>query len=106
MARDLAGDRGDPRLDILAAAEDDMVMLDGFEPPGLSRVCTPCHHFRRRQGRTCAAFPERDSIPMPIWLAEHDHRTPYPGDRGIRFEPVEVPRPAPAPSGSSSPKAR
>jgi hypothetical protein len=66
------------------------VTFDGPEPPWLSRVCTPCRHFRPRQGRTCAAFPARDSIPMPIWLGEHDHRTPYPGDHGIRFEPREV----------------
>lgn len=32
----------------------------------------------------CEAFPE--AIPMPILLNEHDHREPYKGDHGIRFE--------------------
>jgi hypothetical protein len=37
-------------------------------------------------GRTCEAFPVRNSIPLPIWLGEHDHQSPYPGDHGIQFE--------------------
>ena len=32
----------------------------------------------------CAAFPS--GIPKAIWLERHDHTTPYPGDRDIRFE--------------------
>jgi hypothetical protein len=32
----------------------------------------------------CAAFP--GGIPTPILLLEADHREPYPGDNGIRFE--------------------
>ena len=34
----------------------------------------------------CRAFP--DMIPVPIQMNKHDHRKPYPGDRGIRFEPI------------------
>jgi hypothetical protein len=33
----------------------------------------------------CRAFP--DAIPVAIQMNEHDHRRPYPDDRGIRFEP-------------------
>jgi hypothetical protein len=33
----------------------------------------------------CGAFP--DGIPRPILDNEADHRKPFDGDRGIRFEP-------------------
>jgi hypothetical protein len=67
-----------------------MVMLDGPETsiPHFSSICTYCRHWRIREGRTCDAFPERDSIPMSIWLGENDHRALVPGDHGIRFEPA------------------
>lgn len=58
--------------------------------PSLSPVCSLCVHLRIREGRTCAAFPERDSIPLQIWRGENDHRTPVSGDHGIRFEPVDT----------------
>lgn len=58
--------------------------------PSLSPVCVLCRHWRVREGRTCDAFPERDSIPLAIWLGENDHRAPIPGDHGIRFEPVDA----------------
>ncbi len=49
--------------------------------------CNNCkHYFRDKPGATCAAFP--DGIPDAILTGENDHRKPYPGDHGIRFEPI------------------
>ncbi len=35
-------------------------------------------------GFACAAFP--DGIPAAIYVEGFDHRHPYPGDGGVRFE--------------------
>lgn len=56
------------------------------EHPSHSGVCTHCRHWVGLPGqRTCAAF---DRIPMAIWLSKNDHSRPWPGDRGIRFQPI------------------
>jgi hypothetical protein len=70
-----------------------MMQLDGPETaiPPFSDVCTLCRHLHRGEGRTCDAFPQRDSIPLEIWLGRHDHQEPYPGDSGIQFDPVDTP---------------
>jgi hypothetical protein len=48
--------------------------------------CPSCIHLDREgTGRpTCTAFPQ--AIPRAILVGEHNHRFPYPGDGGIRFE--------------------
>lgn len=46
--------------------------------------CVFCRHARPGSAG-CDAFP--GGIPGPILLNQHDHRKPYEGDNGIRFEP-------------------
>lgn len=55
--------------------------------------CMSCKHWggwRGPIGTECPAFPD-SLIPAAIIGNEHDHREPYPGDHGIRFEPIEKP---------------
>lgn len=53
----------------------------------LPPLCVACQRLRPfRDGRMiCAAFT--NGIPTPLLEGLADHRQPYPGDRGIRFEP-------------------
>jgi len=57
--------------------------------------CLMCIHYR--MDLKCAAFPDR--IPEEIFTGIRDHRRPYPGDKGLRYSPVET-------AGSSTVKAR
>lgn len=67
-----------------------MITIDkGHSIPVYSPVCALCKHLRFEQGRTCAAFPANDAIPLEIWNGENDHKRPYPGDNGIQFEPLK-----------------
>lgn len=63
--------------------------LDGpdDDPYPYTPMCKVCRHLRSIQGWTCDAFPH--GIPDKILDEKHDHRTPYPGDHGIRFAPVD-----------------
>jgi hypothetical protein len=62
--------------------------------PFVFPICLDCKHLAPRGDREpgdmrCAAFPGDGGIPDEILLMDHDHREPYPGDHGIRFEPIE-----------------
>lgn len=48
-------------------------------------ICLACKHLRSAD--TCVAYP--DGIPGKMLFEHFDHREPYPGDRGIRFEVAE-----------------
>jgi hypothetical protein len=63
------------------------VLLDDFvlTVPVFSPVCSLCAHFQGEPGvRRCAVF---DEIPPSIWLGKNKHLRPYPGDKGLQFEP-------------------
>ena len=47
--------------------------------------CDACKHSYNNG--TCMAFPQR--IPLAILVYDFDHRKPFPGDHGIRFEAKE-----------------
>ena len=47
--------------------------------------CITCKHYLG--AITCEAYP--DEIPFEIVSGDHDHTQPYPGDNGIRFEPIK-----------------
>ena len=53
-------------------------------------ICLGCRHYDRTApgpGIRCAAFP--DGVPDEIFSSEADHREPFDGDRGIRFDPID-----------------
>ena len=55
----------------------------------ISNQCILCAHYQLNL--ECDAFPK--GIPVKILTGDHDHSQPYPGDNGIRFEPVEPEKP-------------
>ena len=47
--------------------------------------CYHCKHYEATGlPMTCTAFPS--GIPEPILVGLHDHRKPYGGEHGVRFE--------------------
>jgi hypothetical protein len=58
----------------------------------ISPQCLRCRHLDRAalaalHVMRCAAFP--DEVPREIVDNKHDHRSSYPGDRGILFDPLK-----------------
>jgi hypothetical protein len=50
--------------------------------------CVFCKHLRPvERDWQCVTFP--DGVPDDVYYNRHDHRQPYPGDQGIRWEPAE-----------------
>ncbi len=60
--------------------------MDKTPPKNMVTQCNICKH-KKKFSATCRAFPQR--IPNAILSSDHDHTKPYPGDHGIRFEPVD-----------------
>ncbi len=61
------------------------VILDDRNPdlPLFSPVCEACQHFGGH-ALHCEAF---ENIPGEIWRGNNNHQVPYPGDRGIKYDP-------------------
>lgn len=47
-----------------------------------------CKHRENHIGMACAAFPA--GIPEDILRMRVDHRYPYPGDGGVRFDAINA----------------
>lgn len=70
------------RTVLLPVVEDGIVKAE--IPIQLSEQCATCKHWT--QNVQCLAFPEL--IPEAIRTGKHDHREPFEGDQGIRYEPI------------------
>ena len=60
---------------------------------GPAPICLRCRHLQQDDDAPigtparCDAFPH--GIPREIYIGGFDHRKEFPGDGGVRFEPVE-----------------
>ena len=59
-------------------------------PPPTNCQCFRCVHYGKGNPGPCPAFKE--GIPLDILNNEFDHSKPYPGDRGVMFEPLGGPK--------------
>ena len=72
-------DKGERYIDL--SDSDKFKVRQGMNPGFRGIVCNHCRH--NHWDYTCDAFPK--GIPKGI-LDREEHDTPYPGDKGIRFE--------------------
>ena len=74
----------------MMASRDDHFVSDGsgiaVTNENLCQHCRWYDHAHPGLGR-CKAFPNH--IPVAILTNEFDHTEPFPGDHGIRFEPID-----------------
>lgn len=56
--------------------------------PTLCPGCVHRHEILGLRPPTCDAFP--DGIPRKIYIDGADHRKPFKGDGGVRFEPIPL----------------
>ena len=54
--------------------------------PSAEADCHMCRHMFRSGTPRCSAYP--DGIPWEIQAGQVDHRLPYAGDYGIRYDPL------------------
>lgn len=66
-----------------------MIILDDRHDGAVNfhSQCALCRHLDAFNPLVCKAFPE--GIPFKISKNKFVHDKPYPGDNGIRFEPIE-----------------
>lgn len=50
--------------------------------------CEKCKWLAQDLPTHCTAFPTGDGIPEEIRFGDNDHTEAYPGDHGLRFEPI------------------